>query len=357
MIKKQLQTLTAYAPGKTTDEVKQQYGLEKIVKLASNENPYGSSPHVLKAITNIEDFAIYPDGAASKLRAKVAKHVQVAENQLIFSSGLDELIQILSRAILSPETNTVMAQGTFPQYKHHAVIENAEIREVPLKDGCHDLEGMLAAVDKRTKIVWICNPNNPTGTYVNKDELDQFLARVPADVLVVLDEAYYEYATAEDYPQTIPLVAQYDNLMVLRTFSKAYGLAAFRIGYGVGAASLIQQLEVARLPFNTSVLAQEAAIAGLDDLEFVQTSVERNATEREKFYQFFDKHGISYYQSLGNFIFINIPGKTSGEVFQYLLERGFIVRPFPTGIRITVGAEKDNDELKQLLKEMLVVKV
>lgn len=354
-VKPQLLSLKAYAPGKSSEEVQREYGLEKIVKLASNENPYGTSPRVSEAISEIDDFAIYPDGAAAALRTAVAKYTGVKEDQLIFSSGLDELIQIISKALLDENSNTVMASGTFPQYRHNAVVQNAEIREVPLQDGCHDLQAMANEIDDKTRVVWICNPNNPTGTYVNDKELEQFLQSVPSHVLVVMDEAYYEYATAEDYPETIPLLGRYDNLMVLRTFSKAFGLAAFRIGYGIGAASFIKQLEVVRLPFNTSMLAQKAAIAALKDLDFVEKSVSLNALELQKFYGICKRHEIDYYPSQGNFIFISIPGKESVEVFQYLLERGFTVRPFPNGVRITIGTKEENSELFELIEKMVLV--
>lgn len=354
-VRSQLLSLKAYAPGKSSEEVQREYGLDKIVKLASNENPYGSSPFVKEAIANMENFAIYPDGAATALRKDVAEYTKVGEDQLIFSSGLDELIQIISRALLDENSNTVMATGTFPQYKHNAVVQNAEIREVPLKEGTHDLPEMVKQIDKQTQVVWICNPNNPTGTYINEKELEEFLKAVPSHVLVVMDEAYYEYVTAEDYPETIPLLEQYDNLLILRTFSKAFGLAAFRIGYGIGASSLIQQLEVVRLPFNTSVLAQKAALAALKDLDFVEKSVSLNALELQKFYEFCKGHNIEFYQSQGNFIFASFPGKDSSEVFQYLLERGFTVRPFPNGVRITVGTKEENEELFELIEKMVPV--
>ncbi|MCR2820190.1 histidinol-phosphate transaminase [Lederbergia panacisoli] len=357
-VKEQLLTLKPYIPGKSTEEVKRDYDLDKIVKLASNENPYGCSPNVLNAITTqIPSFAIYPDGAAAELRGKVASYLGVEGNQLIFSSGLDELIQMLIRAMLSADSNTVMAKETFPQYRHHAIIENAELREVPLKDGKHDLDEMAKQIDDQTKIVWICNPNNPTGTYVKQLELDGFLSKIPNNVLVVLDEAYFEYATNSDYPNTIPLLQQYENLLIMRTFSKAFGLAGFRIGYGIGSPSLIKQLEVARLPFNTSTLAQTAAISALEDKEFVEKTVALNAKELEKYYKFFDEHQITYYRSQGNFVFINIPGATSEEIFQYLLEKGWIVRAFPNGIRITIGTEDENEELMKLLAEIVTVKL
>lgn len=354
-VNRELLTLKAYSPGKSSEEVKREYGLTKIVKLASNENPYGSSPLVREAISSLENFAVYPDGAAVALREKVAKLLEVDEHQLIFTSGLDELIQIISRAMLSEDSNTVMAAETFSQYRHHAVIQKAEIREVPLKDGCHDLNAMAAQIDDRTQVVWICNPNNPTGTYVNREELQAFLKMVPPHALVVLDEAYYEYAAADDYPDTIPLLDRYKNLLIMRTFSKAYGLAAFRIGYGIADAGLIKQLDVARLPFNTSALAQTAAIAALQDQTFVEKCVSENVNELQKFYDICKRHNFEYYPSQGNFIFIRIPGKESADVFQYLLEKGFVVRPFPNGIRITVGTKEQNEELFQLLEKMVLV--
>lgn len=354
-VRPQLLSLKAYTPGKSSEEVQREYKLEKIVKLASNENPYGTSPFVKEAISKIDNFAIYPDGASTALRKEVAEYTGVKEDQLIFSSGLDELIQIISKALLDENFNTVMASGTFPQYRHNAVVQNAEIREVPLKNGCHDLPEMAKQIDDNTQVVWICNPNNPTGTYVDNKELEQFLQSIPSHVLVVMDEAYYEYVTVEDYPETIPLLDQYDNLMVLRTFSKAFGLASFRIGYGIGAASFIQQLEVVRLPFNTSVLAQKAALAALKDLDFVKQSVSLNAIELQKYYEFCKQHQIDFYTSQGNFIFISIPGKESAEVFQDLLERGYTVRPFPNGVRITVGTKEENEELFELIEKIVLI--
>ncbi|KXG11032.1 Histidinol-phosphate aminotransferase [Anoxybacillus sp. P3H1B] len=357
-IKNQLQGLPPYQPGKSMEEVKQQYGLTDVIKLASNENPYGSSPTVKKAIVEVLDqLELYPDGYARILREEVARHLGVKETQLLFGNGSDEVIQILCRAFLSAETNTVMAAPTFPQYRHNAVIEGAEIREIPLVDGCHDLSSMLAAIDEQTRIVWVCNPNNPTGTYVDEQQLSAFLQQVPKHVLVVLDEAYYEYVTAEDYPETVPLLNEYHNLMILRTFSKAYGLASLRIGYGVANEALIQQVEPAREPFNTSSVAQAAALAALSDQTFIQQCVSKNKQELEKFYRFCQEHRLSYYPSETNFILIDF-GIEGNRVFQYLLEKGMIVRSgnalgFPTSVRITIGSEEQNQKLFQVLGQML----
>ncbi|MFD1707196.1 histidinol-phosphate transaminase [Siminovitchia sediminis] len=354
-VRPQLLSLNAYAPGKSSEEVRREYGLDQIVKLASNENPYGSSSLVREAISNIKDFAVYPDGAAAELRKKVAQYVGVNENQLIFSSGLDEMIQIISRALLDEHSNVVLSAGSFSQYRHNAVVQNAEIREVPLKNGRFDLTAMAEQMDEKTQLVWICNPNNPTGTYVTDKELDAFLQVVPPHVLVAMDEAYYEYVTADDYPDTIPLLDRYENLIVMRTFSKAFGLAAFRIGYAIGAPSFIQQLEVVRLPFNTSVLAQTAAVAALKDIDFVESSAAANSRELQKYYEFCRLHNIDFYPSQANFIFMSFPGKKSEAIFQYLLERGYTVRPFPNGIRVTVGTEEQNKELFNILEKMVLV--
>ncbi|WP_416826735.1 histidinol-phosphate transaminase [Ectobacillus polymachus] len=356
-VKEQLLGLKAYSPGKTIDEVKREYGLSKIIKLASNENPFGSSPKVMEAIQSLQDkFALYPDGSAYELRHKIANHLGVNGDQILFGSGLDEVIQILSRAFLNEETNVVMAKPTFSEYHHHAVIEKAEIREVPLLNGTHDLEGMLARIDEKTKLVWICNPNNPTGTYINEETLRSFLDRVPKTALVILDEAYGEYVTASDFPNSVALVEEYENVVMLHTFSKAFGLAALRIGYAVGRAELIQQIEPSRLPFNTSTLAQSAAIAALEDTQFLEACIKNNREGLQQYYDFCDANGITYYSSQANFIFMEVGD--GNKVFGRLLEEGYIVRSgaglgLPTGIRVTIGKKEDNEALLNVLQKVL----
>ncbi|WP_456278552.1 histidinol-phosphate transaminase [Bacillus sp. AK128] len=358
-IKKQLLSLKPYQPGKPSEEVKKEYGLDKIVKLASNENPFGCSPAAKEAIKSaIDELAIYPDGYSTNLRETIATHLNVEGNQLIFGNGSDEIILILTRALLSPETNTVMATPTFPQYKHNAVVEGAEVREVELIDGNHDLDGMLKQIDENTRIVWVCSPNNPTGTYIKKDALLSFLEQVPQSTLVVLDEAYYEYVEADDLLETVPLLQQYSNLIILRTFSKAYGLASLRIGYGIGNADFIRQIEPAREPFNTSRVAQAAAIASIQDQDFVAACKTKNREGLNQFEAFCQEHNLGYYPSQGNFILIDFNPLQGNEVFQYLLERGYIVRSgnalgFPTSVRITVGTQQENEEIISILKEML----
>ncbi|WP_299088358.1 histidinol-phosphate transaminase [uncultured Metabacillus sp.] len=358
-VKKQLLSLKPYQPGKPIEEVKKEFNLTKVVKLASNENPYGCSQKAKQAILDeLDQLAIYPDGYSALLRTKVANHLGVNEDELIFGNGSDEVVQIICRALLSPETNTVMATPTFPQYKHNAIIEGTEIREVPLVDGDHDLDAMLNHIDENTTVTWVCTPNNPTGTYVKKQALLEFLDKVPKHVLVVVDEAYYEYVAAEDYPETVPLLKDYSNVMILRTFSKAYGLAALRIGYGIGNADLIRKIEPAREPFNTSRVAQAAAIAALDDFDFISKCKEKNKKGLQQFYKFCEEQDLDYYPSEGNFILIDFK-RDSDEVFGALLKKGYIVRSgnalgFPTHLRITVGSEEQNAEIIEILKEFVL---
>jgi histidinol-phosphate aminotransferase len=354
-------TLKPYQPGRSIEEVKRQFGLESITKLASNENPFGCAESVKEAIRSFnESLAIYPDGYATNLRTAVSSHVGVKETEVIFGNGSDEIIQIISRSLLYPGRNTVMAAPTFPQYRHNAVIEGAEIREVPLINGSHDLPGMLKQVDENTAVVWICTPNNPTGIYITEAEMAEFLEQVPEDVLVVIDEAYFEYAEAADYPECVKLIETYKNLIVLRTFSKIYGLASLRVGYGVANEEIIAKLEPAREPFNTNTLGQIAAASALSDQEFVTKCKQENQKGLQQFYRFCNEEGLSYYQSQGNFILINF--QTDGdEVFQFLLERGYIVRSgkalgFPTAVRVTVGSAEQNDGIIKIMGEYLASK-
>lgn len=358
--KEQLLKLKPYQPGKSIGEVKRQYGLSEIVKLASNENPFGSSEKVRNEIAGYAGkFSVYPDGYATELRTALAEYLGVKEEQIILGNGSDEIIQMIARALLSPQTRTVMAAPTFPQYKHNGIIEGCEITEIPLVDGAHDLDGMAAAIDEKTSVVWLCSPNNPTGIHITEEELTAFMARVPEDVLVVLDEAYFEYVDAEDFHDSMRLLQQYKNLIILRTFSKIYGLASFRVGYGIAHEDTIRALEPAREPFNVNTLAQAAAIAALGDQKFIEECRRENREGLQQFYDFCDHAGLKFYPSQGNFILIDF-NRDGQEVFQFLLERGYIVRSgtalgFPTSIRVTVGSKEQNEGVIGIIKEFLNV--
>jgi histidinol-phosphate aminotransferase len=360
--KQQLLSLSPYKPGKPVEEVKRELGLDKIVKLASNENPYGCSQLAKDKIAEeLSNLNVYPDGYSAEIRAKLARSLDINNDQLIFGNGSDEIVQILCRAYLSPETNTIMAAPTFPQYRHNAVIEGAEVREIQLIEGNHDLDTMAEAIDENTRIVWLCNPNNPTGNYIPESDFAAFMKKVPSDVLVVSDEAYFEYVSTSDYPNTISYLNEYPNLVILRTFSKAHGLAALRIGYGIASSSIIRSIEPAREPFNTSRIAQAAAIGALDDQDFIAECKKKNREGLELFYQFCDKKGLLYYPSEANFILLDVQSDAD-LAFDYLLKKGYIVRSgnalgFPTMIRVTIGEEEQNKEIIAHLESYLATLV
>jgi len=354
--------LPVYQPGKPIEEVKRELGLTEVIKLASNENPFGCSEAAKQAIMNeLANTSLYPDGAAVALTEALAGHLGVGKDQIIFGAGSDEVILMIARAFLVPGDETIMADETFPQYRHNVEIEGAKIIEVPLKDGRHDLPAMLEKVTDKTKIVWICNPNNPTGTIVTKDELDAFMAKVPAHVLVVLDEAYCEYIDDPAYPNGIEYVKRHPNVISLRTFSKIYGLASLRIGYGIGRPEIIRYINQVREPFNTTRYAQAAAKAALEDTAFIAECKRRNAEGLAYLKAEFDRLGLRYFEPYGNFVMFDT-GIPSQKVFDALLRKGIISRArwthYPTHIRITVGSAEQNrkfiEALEQVLQELAV---
>jgi histidinol-phosphate aminotransferase len=354
--------LPVYQPGKPVEDVKRELGLKEVIKLASNENPFGCSEQAKNAIIEeLSNLNIYPDGASVELTAALAEELGVESNQIIFGTGSSEIILMINRAFIVPGDETIMADETFPQYKHNAEIENARIVEVPLKEGKHDLPAMLAKVNSRTKIIWICNPNNPTGTIVTLPELSAFLKQVPANVLVVLDEAYGEYIDDPAFPDGIKLLKEHRNLIVLRTFSKIYGLAALRIGYGVGHPDVIRFTNQVREPFNTSRAAQAAAKAALADKTFISYCREQNKQGITYLSEQFDRLGLTYFPAYGNFVMVDTQ-RSSPEVFDGLLRKGIISRPrwtyYPNHIRITVGTQEQNEKfiaaLEQVLQEAAV---
>ncbi|WP_426980114.1 histidinol-phosphate transaminase [Bacillus pseudomycoides] len=352
-VKEQLSSLQPYKPGKSAQQMKEIYGDHSFVKLASNENPFGCSPRVIEELQKAwHEHALYPDGGAVELRQTIAEKLQVQKEQIICGSGLDEVIQIISRAVLCKGDNVVTAGETFPQYRHHAVIEGCEVKEVPLQNGSYDLEGIAEAIDEKTKIIWICNPNNPTGTYIDDRKLNEFINSVHDSALIVIDEAYYEYVTAKDFPETIPLLKKHKNLLILRTFSKAYGLASFRVGYAIGQEELIEKLNVVRLPFNVSLPAQRAATIACNDEEFIKEVVRVNREGLERYESFCNENEISFYPSQTNFIFL--PVDDAGEIYERCAHAGFIIRPFPNGVRITIGTSEQNEGVISVLKQHFI---
>ena len=352
-----LNDLHAYQPGMQIADVKKKYNLEKIVKLASNENPYGYSKKVDEYIKTMEkDFEMYPDGYASILREKLANKLTVSEKQLVFGAGSDEIITFICRAFLYPGVNTVMASPTFSQYRHHALIEGAEIKEIPTENGRHSLTKMLDAIGEKTKVVWICSPDNPTGELILENELNDFLKQCPKDVIVVLDTAYYEFIDEEKRYDLNKLLNSYPNLIVLRTFSKIYGLAGFRVGYAVTSEEIAHKLNVVRGPFNTTLIGQRIATVALDDDDFLKSTQKLNKKVRSNFEQFLDGIGWGYYESHTNFLLVKTP-VDADVVSSYLLKNGFIVRSgnllgYPNTVRITIGKEEDMLELQSVLEKL-----
>ncbi|BFH61804.1 histidinol-phosphate transaminase [Paenibacillus azoreducens] len=355
--KSQIVNLPVYQPGKPIEDVKRELGLDEVIKLASNENPYGPSPKVREAILKeMENLSIYPDGGAVELTADLADFLGVNTDQIIFGCGSDEIIALIARAFFVPGDETIMADQTFSVYKSNSDIEGAVSIEVPLADGKHDLDAMLAKVSDRTKIIWICNPNNPTGTILSEQEMTAFLDKVPADVMVILDEAYCEFVTDPSYPNGLQFLEKYPNVVVLRTFSKIYGLASLRIGYGVARPEIIKLINKVREPFNTTRAAQAAAKAALKDQEHVSNCRKANAAGIVQIQEAFDRLGLKYFPAHGNFIMVDV-GKPGAEVFDSLLRKGIIVRAghskYPTFIRVSVGTEEQNKAFIHALEQVL----
>lgn len=343
-----IREIDPYAPGKPVEEVERELKI-RAVKLASNENPLGPSPLAIEAAQRVlRDANRYPDGGGYYLREKLAARYCVAMEQVLLGLGSSELIDLAARALLNPELEAVTSEGSFPLYYISARATGARLVEAPLREYSFDLDAMAAAVTPKTGVIYLANPNNPTGTLFTADEFDRFFARVPADVLVVLDEAYCDYVERADYSRSIEVARRAPNLLVLRTFSKVYGLAGIRIGYGIGPAELLSELNKLRTPFNTSSVAQAAALAALDDTEHVRRSVESNRAGLKQLASGLAAMGVPFVPSHTNFLLVEL-GEDTKPVAEELLRRGVIVRPmawmgFPNAIRVSVGTPEENQK-------------
>jgi len=355
-----VQQLSPYVPGKPVDELARELDLDPagIVKLASNENPLGPSPKALLAIqAALPELARYPDGNGFELKRRLAERYGVELAQVTLGNGSNDILELVARAYLAPGLNAVFSAHAFAVYPIATQAVGAQSKVVPAKDWGHDLDAMLAAIDEHTRVVFIANPNNPTGTWFDTAALERFLARVPERVLVVLDEAYIEYATGGELPDGVRYLAQYSNLLVSRTFSKAYGLAALRVGYALSSATIADVLNRVRQPFNVNSLAQAAACAALDDLDYLQCSRALNDAGMAQLEAGFAELGLGWIPSKGNFIAVDC-GRDAGPINQALLRAGVIVRPvagygMPTFLRVTIGTEAENRRFLQALREAL----
>ena len=350
--------LRPYVPGKPIEEVERELGLTDVIKLASNENPLGPSPRAVAVLQKLAgSVALYPEGSAPLLRQAVAKHVEMPPESLVFGGGSDEVLQLLALTYLQPGDETVQGDPSFAMYEIYATLANARPVKVPLTNYTHDLEAMADAITPRTRLVFIANPNNPTGTLVDATAVRKFMARVPDDVLVVFDQAYDEYVRHPEKPDLRPLVREGRNVVILHTFSKVYGLAGLRVGYGIARPEIAETLNRVRSPFNVNLLAQAAAAAALDDQEHVRRSVTVNAEGRALFYAAFQHMNLEFVPSEANFVLVDV-GRDSRAVFEALQRKGVIVRAgaglgLPRHIRVTVGTMPQNQRFLAALKDVL----
>lgn len=352
--------LTPYVPGKPIEEVKRELGLTDVIKLASNENPLGPSPKAIEAMKALAaSVGQYPEGSCFELRKVLAEALCVEPGMLIFGAGADEVIRYLGVALLEEGDEVVMAGTTFSQYDAATVVMDCPGHVVPLKDFTYDLDAMLERVNPHTKLFFVANPNNPTGTIVGADAVERVLDKLPKRCLLVLDEAYYEYVDDPDYTRSIQWAREGRNVVALRTFSKIYALAGLRVGYGVAPAHVIDLIERVRLPFNVSSMAQVAAVASLADPDQVKRSREQNRKSKEFFYQELDAMGIAYTPTQANFVWIDT-GRDCKMVFTELLKRGVIVRTgdifgCPTHIRVTTGSDDQNQRFIDTFREVMAL--
>jgi histidinol-phosphate aminotransferase len=354
----QILGLIPYSPGRPMEEVERELGLDDVLKLASNENPLGPSPLALQAIREaVQGLHRYPDGGCYALRQGLSRRLGVTPEELCFGNGSNELLELVTRAFLGPGDEAVMGHPAFIVYRSVCQAVGGQIREVSLKDFTHDLRGMLKAVTARTKLVFLGNPNNPTGTYVSPTDLDDFVRALPPDVILVVDEAYREYVPRYLQPDLLRYVREGRYLLALRTFSKAYGLAGLRIGYGIGSTEMVGLLNRVRQPFNVNTLAQKAALAALDDAAHLEETLRITEAGRKTMQSRLDELGLVTIPSVTNFILVNV-GVEGKAVADALLRNGVIVRSMegyslPTYIRVTVGTRQENSRALQALAEVL----
>lgn len=348
-----------YQPGKPIEAVQRELGLTEVIKLASNENPLGASPRALEAIqAALSSVHLYPDGDAYTLRAALADFHQLPPDHFLFGNGSDEIIHYLGLAFLNPGDELIMGDPSFTRYEAAAYLNNAVLRKIPLTpDFRHDVPAMRDAVNERTKLIFIANPNNPTGTLTYHQEVEKLLQDLPESVLLILDEAYFEYVDHPDYPNGIDYVQQGLNVVAMRTFSKAYGLAGLRAGYAVARPELIDPMNRLREPFNLNALAQAACVAALQDQSHVQQTRKLNQASLRTFYQCCERLGLRYVPSYANFLLIDT-ARHARAVFDALLREGVITRSgeplgLPQFIRVNTGTPDQNQRFVEAFEKVM----
>lgn len=351
-----IESLVPYEGGKPVEELARELGVHDAIKLASNENPLGPSPLALAAAERaLRDVHRYPDGTAFRLRERIAQFHGVTRAEVLTGGGSNEILDLIVRTYCTTAHHVVFAEPSFVVYRLASLTYGVPFTAVNTVELRHDLPSMAAAVTPATRVLFVANPNNPTGTYVPREAVERLLREVPAEVIVVMDEAYFEYADAPDYPDSMTLRGLRERLIVLRTFSKIYGLAGLRIGYAIAPPVLIDYMNRVRAPFNVSSQGQAAAIAALDDTAHVAKSAEQNRRERRRLGVALTALGLRVAESQANFVYVDL-GRPARPVYDALLRKGVIVRPFgnlPNGLRVTVGNPDENDRFVGALTEVL----
>ena len=350
-------SLQPYQPGKPVEELERELGIKNIIKLASNENPLGASPKALAVLKNPGDLSRYPDGNGFSLKVALAKYHGINAHQITLGNGSNEILELIARAILTPAHEVIFSEHAFAVYPLVTQAIGAKAVVVPAKNRGHDVDGMLAAITKDSRLMFIANPNNPTGTWLKKAELRRLLESVPENLIVVVDEAYFDYVQETDYPNSMEWLPDFPTLLVTRTFSKAYGLAGFRIGYGVAHKDIADLLNRVRQPFNINSLALACAEAALSDREHIRNTVSNNKDGMKYLMESFKQMGLEYIPSAGNFICVDLkrPGR---EIYNKLLHEGVIVRPvdnygMPNHLRVTIGLPEENERFVKALEKVI----
>ena len=353
-----VKSLSPYQAGKPIEELERELGITNIIKLASNENPFGFPESAKQAIINqLNDLTRYPDANGFELKAAVSKKFGVAPNQVTLGNGSNDLLELFAHTFAGEKDEIIYSQYAFIVYPLVTKAINAVAREIPAKNWGHDLDGFLAAINEKTKLIFIANPNNPTGNFLTEAEVDRFLAKVPENVVVVLDEAYTEFTAENERLNSFGLLQKYPNLIISRSLSKAYGLAGLRIGYAVSNPEIADLLNRVRQPFNCNSLALASAVAVMNDDEFVKKVAENNRLEMARYEAFCQAQGLEYIPSKGNFITIDFK-QPAAPIYEALLREGVIVRPIagygmPNHLRISIGLPEENDRFFKALIKVL----
>jgi histidinol-phosphate aminotransferase len=359
-----VRALRPYQPGKPVEELEREFGIRNAIKLASNENPFGPAPSAITAgNAALQNIARYPDGSGHALVERLAEKHSVTAGCITPGNGSNDVLDLVARVFLTPQHEAVFSQHAFAVYPISVQAVGATARVAPAHDGSrgpawgHDLEAMRALVGDATRVVFIANPNNPTGTWLGADELEAFIAGLPPHVMVVVDEAYFEYVEAADYPDASRWLERYPNLIVTRTFSKAYGLAGLRVGYALSHPDVADLLNRVRQPFNVNLVAQAAALAALDDEDHLAQCLQRNRAGMQQLVAGFAELGLPHIESAGNFVCVDA-GRSGTAVYQALLREGVIVRPvdnygMPNHLRVTVGRADENARFLAALAKVL----